>query len=267
MPEVPASPRLRSWWRRPSGSERWTCRFRRWPNGSGSTGSFPGPSAPAKPSMRAGRSPRSGPRSAAHPPPSWCGGWTSIQPTAPCARKARWVRAYGGRPRQLDPSRSPSRPRRPPRPFRRRGGAVGVGRPRLPSLPRWLRRRLNPRPNLSPTRPGPPGGVAGGARGPAMERATTASRHLKLPRPLRTPPRPLRRRSLLRRRHPQPARSAESSSDFAGRRERQAGGSRASMYSMTRRVSCEGVEAPLVTPTFWAPLSQARSRSSSRSTR
>src|SRR2546425_445602 len=39
------------------------------------------------------------------------------------------------------------------------------------------------------------------------------------------------------------------------------------MYSMTRRVSCDGVEAPLVTPTFWAPLSQARSRSSSPSTR
>jgi hypothetical protein len=47
----------------------------------------------------------------------------------------------------------------------------------------------------------------------------------------------------------------------------QAGGSRASMYSMTRRVSCDGVEAPLVTPTFFAPFSHATSRSSSRSTR
>ncbi len=47
----------------------------------------------------------------------------------------------------------------------------------------------------------------------------------------------------------------------------QAGGSRASMYSMTRRVSCDGVEAPLVTPTFLAPFSQPMSRSSSRSTR
>gem|GEM_PF-3835480 len=48
---------------------------------------------------------------------------------------------------------------------------------------------------------------------------------------------------------------------------RYSGGSRASMYSITRRVSCDGVEAPLVTPTFLAPFSQATSRSSSRSTR
>lgn len=47
----------------------------------------------------------------------------------------------------------------------------------------------------------------------------------------------------------------------------QAWGGSASRYSITRRVSCVGVEAPLVTPTLCVPLNQSGSRSSIRSTR
>jgi hypothetical protein len=66
----------------------------------------------------------------------------------------------------------------------------------------------------------------------------------------------------------QPADARDPASPAAlGRDPAQAGASRASRYSITRRVSWLGVEAPLVTPIFLAPLNQPRSRSSRLSTR
>ena len=261
---APASHPRPYWSRWRSGWGRWTCPCRRWRNGNGSTGSSRGPCVRARRSTHAGRSRRSARRSAARPPRSWCGGWTSTPLTEPCALKVRSGRACAARPRRLgrEPAKAPLPRPRPPH----AGAAAAAPRPPR-RRPKLLRRQSKHRQPHRLKKPAPPGGGEGAARGRALRPAPTASLRPRLtaPRPSRLPRRPGRRPQPF---HP-PGRSAESSSDCAGpdAAALQSGGSRASMYSMTRRVSCEGVEAPLVTPTFLAPFSQPVSRSSSRSTR
>ncbi len=201
--------------------------------------------------MRAGRSLRSGHRWAARPQPSWSGGWMCTPATGRCVPRERWGPACGARrkPRGLVTPK-PRRPgRRQHRPHHRAGAAVAarLPPPRRP-LPRHHPSKLRPwpwplRPQGPSKRPAPPGDGAGAARGQALRQVATVSR---------------------------PASRGEFplfNERGVGWCQRYAGGSRASMYSITRRVSCDGVEAPLVTPTFLAPFSQAMSRSSSRSTR
>jgi hypothetical protein len=196
---APASPHRRSWWPWRSGSELWICPSHPLPNGSGSTGSSRGRSRPAKRSMRAGRSPRSGPRWAARPQPSWSGGWTCTRTTGRCVRKERWGPACGARRRP--PGLAPPKPCRPGRRqhlLHRRGGAAVAARlppPRRP-LPLHHQSKLRPpwplRPQGPPKRLAPPGEGAGAARGQALRQVATVSRRRRL-RLQRPRPRPCRR--------------------------------------------------------------------------
>ena len=199
---APASHHRRSWWRWRSGSARWTCPSHPWRNGSGSTGSSRGRSRPAKRSTRAGRSPRSGPRSVARPPPSWSGGWTSTRAMGRCAQKERWGRVCDARRRP--PDLAPPKPRRPGRlrlRLRLRAGAAAAARLPPPRRPFPLRhlsklrpRRRPRRPQGRPKRAALPGDGAGAARGRAQRQVATANRlrrlHQQRPRPRRRRPWP-----------------------------------------------------------------------------
>ena len=183
----------RWWWQWRSAWVPSTCLSPRSRSGNGSIGSSPGRCVPETRSTPAGRSRRSGPRSAGRPPRSSSGGWTSTPLTGPYALRARWAPRSGARP---EPGTANARQnRRPlPPPWQRLRAGAGAGDLRG-SMGRFQRRLPPPRLLHRPSSRSEPLVLpdAGGGADRRAPRPLAMGRPQPAPSPLPNQPLPPRR--------------------------------------------------------------------------